>query len=68
MVAGLVSIGEWAVVLSIIVSGKGIVVVLSRVASFGSILGSLAGWLSHRQWGEEVRFGLNVGLRSAWQS
>jgi hypothetical protein len=48
VVAGLVSIGEWTVVLSIIVGGKGIVVVLSRVASFGSILGSLAGWLSHR--------------------
>ena len=68
VVARLVSIGKWAVVLSITVGGQSVVAVLSRVASIGTILGSLAGWLSHGKLGVEIRFGLDLGLRNTWQS
>jgi hypothetical protein len=35
-------------------------VVVSRVASIGTVLGSLAGWLPHGQRREEVLFGLDL--------
>jgi len=58
VVAGLFSSGKWAVVFSIAVGGHGIVLVLSRVARLGTILGPLAGWLSHWEGREELRVGL----------
>lgn len=63
MVARLVSSGKWAVVLSIAVGGQGVVAVLSRVASLGTVLGPLAGWFSHGQGREEFRLCLDLGLR-----
>lgn len=68
VVAGIVSNGKWAVVLSITLRGHGVVVVLSRVARLGTVLGLLSRWLSRRESWEEVRFGLDLGLRRGWQS
>jgi hypothetical protein len=58
VVAGLVSGGKWAIVLSITVGGHGVILVLSRVASLNTFLGLLAGRLSHWEGGEELRVGL----------
>lgn len=61
VVAGLVSVGVGAVVLSIILGGQGIVVVLPWVTGLSTFLGSLTDWLSRGQWREEF-LGLNLGL------
>ena len=42
VIAGLVSNGKWAVVLSITLGGHGIVLVLSRVTRLRTVLGLLA--------------------------
>lgn len=67
MVACFLSSGKWAVVLSITLGGQGVEVVLSRVARLGTVLRSLAGWLSHRERREELRFDLDLGLRGRRQ-
>lgn len=60
MVARLLSVGIWAVVLSIILGGKMVEVVVSWVAGLGTVLGSLAGRLSDGQRREEILLGLNL--------
>lgn len=62
VIAGLLSSGERAVILSIAVGGQGIVVVLSRVASLDTILGLLTSWLSHGKRRKQLRLGLYLGL------
>jgi hypothetical protein len=68
VVAGLVSNGKWTVVLSITLGGHGVVLVLSRVARLGTILGLLMRWLSRREGWEKLRFALDLGLGRGWQS
>jgi hypothetical protein len=63
--AGFLSGSEWAVVFSIAVGGHGVVVVLPRVASLDTFLGSLADLLSHGERLEELWFDLGL---SSWQS
>jgi hypothetical protein len=58
VVAGLLSSGKWAVVFSVAVGGHRIILVLSWIARLGTILGPLAGWLSHWEGGEELWVGL----------
>jgi hypothetical protein len=67
VVAGLLSSGKWAIIFSIAVGGHGIILVLSRVASFNTFLGSLAGWLSDWESGEEIGISLSLVLRNSWQ-
>lgn len=67
MVAGFLSGGKWAVILSIAVGGHGIILVLSRVASLDTFLGSLAGWLSHWQGWEEIGISFSLMLRNRRQ-
>ena len=63
MVARFVSSGKGAVVFSVIVGGQGVVVVLSRVARLGTVLGPLAGWERR----EEILLGFDLGLRGSGQ-
>lgn len=62
MAAGFLSSGKWAVVFSIAVGGHGIILVLSRVASLNTFLGSWAGWLSHWEGREEIGLSLDLLL------
>jgi hypothetical protein len=67
VVAGFLSSGKWAVIFSIAMGGHGIILVLSRVATLNTFLGSVAGWLSHWEGWEEIGISLFLVLRNSWQ-
>ena len=50
VVAWFLSTGKGAVVFSVTMGSKGVIVMLSGIAGFGSILGSLTDWLSVSSW------------------
>jgi hypothetical protein len=58
VVARLLSVGIWAMILSIILGGQMVEVVVSWVAGLGTVLRSLAGGLSDGQRRKEILLGL----------